>query len=248
VGDAGPNPARSAWSFPLVAPVVAHVRATDGRDGDLAVGGEPSALAAQQRAVLDRPWVWLHQVHGAEVVVLGPRDAVDGLAGAAADGVVTSRRDVALAVHTADCAGVALIGDGGTVGAVHAGWKGLVAGVLPAAVAAVRALEGGDVRAVLGPCIGPECYEFGGADLDAVAEVLGEEVRATTSWGTPALDLRAGVRAALRAEGVEVVATDTRCTACAGGADAPALYSHRARRDAGRQALLVWLAQDDGSS
>src|SRR5205085_527297 len=79
----------------------------------------------------------------------------------------------------------------------HAGWVGLLAGVRGRTVEHMRALGATDVRAVLGPCIRVECYEFGPDDLDRVAARLGDGVRSTTASGTPALDLAAGVRASL---------------------------------------------------
>jgi hypothetical protein len=120
-------------------------------------------------------------------------------------------------------------------GAVHAGWQGLVAGVVEAAVAAMRDLGAGDVTATLGPCIHAECYEFSPADLDSVAAAYGPTVRATTAAGRPALDLVAGVTAAVTAAGGRMVDGIATCTACG-----DRQFSHRARRDTGRQALVVW--------
>src|SRR5437763_5428759 len=150
-------------------------------------------VEARRRAVKDAPWTWLRQVHGDAVVTVkepGQR------AGAKADASVSTVPDCVLAVLTADCAPVALVSAEGVTAAVHAGWRGLAGGVLRRAVDAVRALGATDVRAVLGPCIRPECYEFGGADLDAVAARLGDEVRAVTNDGRPALDVPGAVAAA----------------------------------------------------
>ncbi len=231
-----------AWQRLLPDGRAVQVRATDRTDGDLRVDGEPALLHERRAAVADRPWVWLRQVHGAGVVVVEPDDDPSRSAGSPADAVVTVRTDVALAVHGADCGIVALWSAEGIVGAAHAGWKGLEAGVLDATAARMRQLGAGSVRAVLGPCIGPECYEFGVEELDRLAGALGESVRGRTASGGPALDLRAAVRAALAAAEVEVVRADPRCTACARGADGgPALFSHRARGDQARQALVVWL-------
>ena len=136
-----------------------------------------------------------------------------------------------LAVLTADCAPVALASDKGVVGVAHAGWRGLVAGVLERTVEAMRALGADGVQAALGPCIHAECYEFGAADLDVVAARYGDAVRAVTTEGTPALDLPAAVRAALDGAGVELVSGDVACTACS-----PDHYSFRARSEDERQA------------
>jgi YfiH family protein len=208
--------------------VTSH-RFTDARDGDLAIGGEPDALAARRRELFDGPWTWLRQVHGAEVVVV---DEPAPHAGASADAAITTVPGVVLAVHTADCASLLLQGPGG-IGVVHAGWRGLVAGVIEAAVEALEARGARPRSAVLGPCIRPRCYEFGGAELDLVAERYGDRVRATTAWGTPALDLAAGVVEACHRLDVAVDDLGT-CTACS-----PHHFSHRARADVGRQALVA---------
>lgn len=212
----------------------ACVVATGKADGDFAVGLSATVLEPRRRAIVDRPWVWVDQVHGGVVV-----DADDpGVAGTQADGLVTTRRDVALAVHTADCVPVALIGSSGrAIGAVHAGWRGLVAGVVERAVALLRERGEEDIAAYIGPCISVSAYEFGAADLDRVAIRYGDAVRASTAEGRPALDLRVGVEAALSALGVDDVAVSSRCTA----SEPDLLHSYRARTEAGRQALVVWL-------
>jgi YfiH family protein len=209
----------------------AQVRFTTVADGDLAVGSV--GVDTRRRAIVDLPWTWLRQVHGAGVVVVErPGDH----AGTEADAAVTRVPGAALAVQVADCAPVALLA-ADAVGAVHVGWRGLVAGVVPAAVDALRSLTDGEVRAVVGPTIGPECYEFGATDLDAVAAAVGPGVRARTADGRPALDLPAAVRSALAAAGVGEVARQGGCTACTAG-----WWSYRARGDRARQAVVAWLA------
>ena len=149
--------------------------------------------------------------------------------GAEADAAVTRLPLAKLAVRTADCLPVVLLADG-AIGVVHVGWRGLAAGVVQRAVAAV-----GDVHtAHVGPHIRPGCYEFGVHDLDEVAAGLGDHVRALTTWGAPALDLAAGVRSALG----DVAVVDTgACTACS------RLYpSWRARQDTARFATIAWMS------
>jgi len=206
-------------------------------DGDLAVTGAEPGLTARRRAVVDLPWTWLTQVHGAEVVtVTRPGEH----AGTAADAAVTAVAGAALAVTTADCVPVVLVGrEDGAVGVAHAGWKGLLGGVVGAAAEAMAALGHPPVRAVIGPCIRAERYEFGPADLDAVAARWGDEVRSTTAAGTPALDVVAGVRRALAEVGVTDVADEGTCTA----ADAERFWSFRARGEAGRIATVAWLEE-----
>ena len=121
------------------------------------------------------------------------------------------------------------------MGAVHAGWRGLAAGVLERTVEAARRAGATELRAVLGPCIHPECYEFGASDLDVVAARLGNGVRAVTAAGEPALDVPVAVSAALKDAGVtELVDVDV-CTACNDD-----YFSWRAGKDLARQAMVLW--------
>ena len=186
---------------------------TGRHDGDLSSlqpGGAPPAPLPDTLTVAR-----LRQVHGAEVHVVGtaapagarrwdPPSYGDPLD--AGDALVADGAQWCLAVFTADCGAVALASPSGAYGVVHAGWRGVLAGVIEHSVAAVRAVSGdasGAVVAGLGPCIGPCCYEFSPADLDAVALSYGAGVRALTSAGAPALDLPAAIRRALQMAGVE---------------------------------------------
>jgi YfiH family protein len=216
-----------------------HALFTDRSHGDLAIDAAQPGLGERRAAVAPGPWTWLRQVHGAEVVVVNaPGDG----AGAPADAAVTRCTDAVLAVQTADCAAVLLAGRSGervvAIGAAHAGWRGLEAGVLERTVETLRSLGADEVTWRLGPCISPAAYEFGEHELDLLAARFGDVVRSRTAEGHAALDLRAGVRAALeRVEAVEQdpgVAVD--CTATDGR-----YYSHRARGDVGRQAGVTWL-------
>ncbi len=148
--------------------------------GDL-TGRPPLTVPRHRGEPPPWPWTWLHQVHGNGVVVVSEPGQH---AGAAADAAVTSTPGCTLAVRSADCAPVVLLG-AHSVGLVHAGWRGLVAGVVSSAVEAMRALGDEPEQAHLGPCIRPGCYEFSAADLDEVAARLGAGVRATTSRGQP---------------------------------------------------------------
>jgi YfiH family protein len=176
-------------------------------------------------------------VHGADVVVV---DEPGEHAGAAADAAVSAAEGVTLAVHSADCAPVLLhsTGAGPTViGAAHAGWRGLQAGVLQRTVEQMQQLGAEQVVWRLGPCISPAAYEFGQDDLERLRKALGDAVVARTGSGAPALDLRAGVRSALSATGAAPADPDAAvdCTATD-----PSYFSWRARRDRGRQAAVIW--------
>ncbi len=211
----------------------ARVRFTAKADGDMADprGTDPVVLA-RRRAVVDRPWSSLTQVHGARVVVV---DQPGGSAGATADAAVSAVPGVALAIVTADCAPVAFASPEGVIGVAHAGWRGLVAGVIEETVAAMRDLGARSVLAALGPCIHPECYAFGLSDLEAVVARLGPAVRSETSDGQPALDIPTAVAVALERAGAELVADAGICTACSSDH-----WSWRARQDRQRQATVVW--------
>ena len=217
------------WSRRLVGG--ARVACTGRPDGDFAAG-DPQVLCARQARIVDRPWSRPVQVHGARVVeVRAPGDGC----GVEADALVTRRADTAVAVLTADCAPVALASPEGVIGVAHAGWRGLVAGVIGATVDAMSDLGATAIHAVVGPCIHVECYQFSPPDLDAAVALGGEALRGRDAAGHPALDLPAGVRAALDRAGVTLDDVAPACTACA-----PGYWSWRAGADRSRQATVVW--------
>lgn len=204
---------------------------TDRHGGDRRDVGAWLAGPQHAAAPLPGPPTWLDQVHGARVVVVTEPGEH---AGVTADAAVTVVPEAPLMVRTADCAPI-LVEGGQGIGVVHAGWRGLEAGVIEAAVEALADLGGPAEALRLGPCIRPRCYEFGPEELDRVADRYGDGVRATTAWGTPALDLAAGVAEAARRLGLRFH-DEATCTACS-----PQHWSFRARGDAGRQALVAWV-------
>ena len=153
------------------------------------VGDDPTVVAHNRAALAvatglgatgagdPNRWIWLRQVHGATVHVAS--DPAPGPGSTAtppeADAVVTAVPGLALAVVTADCAPLVVACDD-AIGVVHAGHRGLAAGVIEAAIAQLRELGTGDVRAFLGPCIRVECYEFGADDLAGFVERFGPGV------------------------------------------------------------------------
>lgn len=154
---------------------------------------------------------------------------------------MTAHPGAVLCVLTADCAPIAFTSPEGVRGVAHAGWRGLADGVIAATVEALRGLGATSVTAALGPCIHPSCYEFSPADLDEVAHRLGDHVRATTADGRPALDLPGAVRRALADAGADLVEDAGACTACDVDGDGRfRWFSHRARGDEARQALVQW--------
>ena len=187
------------------------------------------------RAADPTAWVSLHQVHGAAVYPadVGGMVCTGNSAAPKADAAVSAERGAVLSVLTADCAPVALVAPA-AVAAVHAGWRGLAAGVLEAAVTEVRRRSSGPIRAVLGPCIHAGCYEFSATDLDPVAARLGPEVRGRTASGDLALDLPRAVHLALDRAGVTDVTDVDVCTACS-----PDHFSYRRDGTTGLQTMLL---------
>ncbi len=187
---------------------------------------------------------WVRQVHGCGVVVVPTTTDQGGVSDGSpvravswgdGDALVSAAGGVGLAVLTADCGSIALGSPEGVAGSVHAGWRGLMAGVVERAVEAMVGLGASEVVGALGPCIHPGCYEFSDEDLDRVAVRFGDQVRGRTRSGHPALDLPATVAAALGAAGAGQQAGVDVCTGCGGG-----YFSHRVRADGGRQGLVTW--------
>lgn len=207
------------------------VRCSTRTDGDFHLDHVPEVVLAHRRACLMAgTWSQPDEVHGATVLTV---EAPGDHHRAIADGLVTGVPGAVLGIWVGDCAPVVLMSDRGALAAVHAGWRGLAGGII--ATAAER-LAGRPVLAVLGPCIHPCCYEFGD-ELDDLSARWGAGVRATTSWGTPALDVPAAVRAEVSALGVAEVVQLGACTGCR----ADLFFSHRRRAELGRQVMSACL-------
>ncbi|MGV2918803.1 peptidoglycan editing factor PgeF [Streptomyces alfalfae] len=208
-----------------------------------AVGDDPEAvranraLAATSLGIEAGHVVWMNQVHGRDVAVVdGPWG--DDAEIPAVDAVVTARRGLALAVLTADCTPVLLADPvAGVAAAAHAGRPGMVAGVVPAAVGAMVELGADPARVVArtGPAVCGRCYEVPGAMRADVAAVE-PAAYAETSWGTPAVDVTAGVHAQLERLGVHDRGRSPACTLESGDH-----FSYRRDRTTGRLAGYVWL-------
>lgn len=203
----------------------------------LVTDDDPQAVADNWRLVLDdfapgaKMLADMHQVHGNAVRTVEDRRATPWEP--TCDAVVTCSADIVLAVRVADCVPVLLADpDAGVIGAAHAGRNGVAGGVVPRAVARLRDLGATHIEAWIGPHVCGGCYEVPAEMRDEVSAVE-PATRATTTWGTPSLDLGAGVRAQL--EAAEVAVTDvSRCTR-----ESSDLYSHR--RDGVRSGRLAGL-------
>jgi polyphenol oxidase len=215
--------------------------------GEFNLGGwgeEPEAIAenfvrvAAEFGVRADAVVRVSQVHGRDVHVVGAGDEVPARSLPKADALVTTRTDVVLCVRAADCLPVLLADSvNGVVGAVHSGRRGLYVGVVPATVEAMRRLGAERITAVLGPYACGRCYEVPAEMRAEVAERV-PAAYAETSWGTPSIDVAAGVIAQLGELGVHVI-DKTTCTI-----ESKDLYSYR-REGAvsGRLAGLIRLGR-----
>lgn len=199
------------------------------------VGDDPAAVARNRerlRAHLPHEPVWLEQVHGTHV-----QDAARGCA--RADAAYTRGRGIVCAVMTADCLPVLFCNrDASVVAAAHAGWRGLVAGVLESTLAAMGA-EPHDILAWLGPAIGPESFEVGGEVRDAFLAADAHSAGAFTPHGEKwRADLYALATLRLRKAGVREIHGGGECTF----RDHERFFSFRRDGATGRMASLIWLA------
>jgi YfiH family protein len=190
---------------------------------------------------------WLRQVHGATVL--------EARAGACGEGdaLVVRSAGLAAAIATADCVPVVVVGRDAAV-AVHAGWRGVVAGVVPRALAALSAAGATDLAAFVGPAIGGCCYQVGADVAAAVVAASAASVLVVepTAAGEPArprrdlphVDLRRAVASQLATGGVAAITLVEACTRCRAGQ----LESYRRDGErAGRNLALVWREATAGS-
>jgi YfiH family protein len=191
-------------------------------------GDDPAAVAENRRRLAraaGAPLFAASQVHGVAITRVGAGDTPADVSRRQADGLCTDREDVALAVFVADCI-PALVVDprSGAFAAVHAGWRGTLAGVLPAAVRALGEHFGArpaDLRVALGPAIGPCCFEVGIEVAEAFelglpdARVAGV-IQDARPGGKPHVNLKRANQVLLERAGVPRQAIDAgpECTSC----------------------------------
>jgi YfiH family protein len=211
------------------------------------MGDDSQAVAQNQRLLVDaigaKP-VYLNQVHGANVVRLGAADLQADAPIHAADGCVTTEPGIACTAQVADCLPVLFAAPGGrAVGAAHAGWRGLAAGVLEATLAQVceaARCEPGEVQTWLGACIGPTQFEVG----PDVLEAFGTSPRAGASprfvakgVGKWYADLPALARDRLQTARVGAIHGGHWCTVSAPSR----FFSFRRDGVTGRMAAVIWI-------
>jgi YfiH family protein len=168
-----------------------------------------------------------YQVHSARVLQAAP-----GMRGDHADGLWTDEPGVPILAMSADCLPIVLARDGGSraIAVLHAGWRGLLRGIV---ASGVEAIGTGTLAAAVGPGIGPCCYEVGEEVAAPFRERFGDDV-----VGAGRLDLWTSAEKALRAAGLERIDRFDRCTAC----EPETFFSHR--RDhghTGRQGVIAYV-------
>lgn len=210
---------------------------SDGLNLGWHVGDAPQAVAANCEILnrqLPSPVIFLSQMHGNLVV-----DAENLQPGQSADACIASKPGVVCAVLTADCLPVLFCDlQGRVVGAAHAGWRGLAAGVLQATVAAMRSAGAGEIIAWMGPAIGPGQFEVGQDVVDAFPLQNGSNFFVPqTEPGKYLADIYSLAKSILIQAGVAEIEGGQHCTVT----EVDKFYSYRRDRITGRMASLIWI-------
>jgi YfiH family protein len=205
------------------------------------VGDQPAAVAANRQrlqAALHLPAepLWLQQVHGTQVAAWESCRGKD--MPPAADGAVAHTPGAVLAVLTADCLPVlACSQDGQVIAALHAGWRGLAAGILEAGIAAMQ-VEPAQILVYLGPAIGPAAFEVGPEVRECFVahDVAAQEAFRPGTGDRYWADIYALARLRLQRLGVGAVHGGEHCTVT----EADRFFSYRRDGCTGRMASLIW--------
>ena len=227
----------------------AWVAISEAADGDMAINDlktrektiqEVSLSLVERNAGLVIPtsqhWSFLTQVHGSENIEVKENETVLGLEG---DALFTAQNKKVLTVQVADCVPLALTSSCGAIAVIHAGWRGLLSGVIERASEALQREFPGEQLAVIGPHIGPCCYEYGRKDLGSFVEAFGPSVAVVTDSSTDSLDLMAIVRVILEKNGIGLVYIEDSCTSC----DSK-FWSYRSNGTQKRQSLFAWIEKN----
>jgi YfiH family protein len=213
----------------------------------LHVGDDPSTVQKNREAlkvVLPNEPIWLNQVHGTQVIDADCRNDWSDVP--SADASVTSTPGKVLAIMTADCLPVLLASsDGKVVGAAHAGWRGLAAGVIEQTVALMRSKQTqqaqtqSDIIAYLGPAIGPHAFEVGSEVRDIF---IAQNPASATCFeqlkenGKYLADIYGLATLRLNALGVEQIEGGDECTL-----QNPDYFSYRRDQQTGRMGSFIWI-------
>ena len=203
------------------------------------VGDDPLIVAANRQLlspIVPTEPVWLSQVHGTQVI-----NAATANCAPTADAAFAASHNTVCAVMTADCLPILLCDQSGTVvAAVHAGWRGLLNGVIEASVQTMQKLPG-ELMAWLGPAIGPTAFEVGDEVRDAFLAHGQATQKAFVRHGESKwlADIYQLARMRLQKSGIESICGGNLCTY----SDANSFYSYRRDGITGRMATLVWLTE-----
>ena len=204
------------------------------------VGDDPDAVAANRQRVIDATGVnplWLEQVHGTRVVDVGDFSA--GNQAPQADAAFSCKAQSACIVMTADCLPVLFCDQAGSVvAAAHAGWRGLLAGVLEETIAAMR-VPGQQILAYFGPAIGAQAFEVGDEVRSAFVAV---DINAASAFkpstqGKWLADIYLLARLRLVGQGIEKIYGGSFCTV----SEPERFFSYRRDGQTGRMASMIWL-------
>lgn len=205
-------------------------------------GDDPRNVSRNRSLLMEQmeisPFAVGGQVHGATLALVGPEEAGSGFEGPsdvipATDGLHSTSSRVALAVATADCAPVILeSAREGRLAVVHAGWRGIAAGIIETAVSMFA--DAATVRAAIGPCAGPCCYEVGEDVLDAITAGTEAGPVARRGPGRIFLDIPATIEGGLREIGVRDIEASGLCTIDL----SDRFFSHRRDGPCGRQLAI----------
>lgn len=201
--------------------------------------GDDAAAVKQNRALLAARLQlpaepeWIHQTHGIEAVTLEASKTRE------ADAAITRQAGRVAVVMVADCLPILLCDRGGReVAAIHAGWRGLQAGVVQSTLAAMQT-PANELMAWIGPGISQPHFEVGGEVVAAFEQAV-EGARDFFTGNRPGhwlCDLGGLAERTLRTQGVSQVSRDSHCTY----RDAERLYSYRRDGVTGRMAALIWI-------
>ncbi|MDA8373228.1 MAG: polyphenol oxidase family protein [Actinomycetota bacterium] len=185
------------------------------------------------------PVARLKQIHSDAVETVSPETAATAGPGflllGQGDAITSSSGGPAAAVFVADCAAIALYDRVMGLGAVvHAGWRGMAAGIALRAVERLRSAGCEALEAVVAPHAGPCCYEFGAVHATELERSLGLEIVSRTTSGEVSIDIFAALSAQLLGAGVDLGAGRPECTICSGK-----YFSYRAGDAVARQALVL---------
>ncbi len=176
----------------------------------------------------------LNQIHSNNVIGVPLDCHTDAVLGDG-DALISQNKNCALAVFVADCGNVGLIGDNGTIAVVHCGWRGLENQIIQKTVNELTMTGANEIYSVIGPNIGPECYEFGEEELNRLILLYGHKARSKTADNKASLDIGYCIERTMQELNVSMVFKVDDCTKCSGK-----FYSYRHDATPKRQAMVLY--------